>query len=164
MKYTLTLILSLLFSYCFTACKTPSLIESFSTQFGLMHFVKSVEFSGKDGKAEFDFTYRENDSMLVACNFTLESESPDIYALQSAAFKAGGETIELDSLKLMFATRTESSARYASVITKERFRKLFSQNAATFIARGKSRALVFDGGKSFRKNAEAARLDVLNLP
>ncbi|MCS6990001.1 MAG: hypothetical protein NZM06_10845 [Chloroherpetonaceae bacterium] len=130
----------------------------------MMHFVKSVEFSGKDGEAEFDFTYRENDAMPTTCNFTLKSESQEIYALERATFKAGGEEIELDSLKLMFVSRSESSARYTSSLTKEKFRKLFSQNSATFLAKGKTRLLVFEGGKSFRKNAEAVRLDALNLP
>ena len=129
-----------------------------------MHFVKSVEFTGERGKAELDFTYRNNDTMLVTCNFTLESTSPDIYSLQRAFFQVEGKTIECDSLKLMYATRSENMARYTSTLTKEHFRDLFAHNLAQFVVQGKSSQMMFDGGKSFENNANAVRLDVLNLP
>ncbi len=164
MRYSRTLFCSLFLAACLTACKTPALIESFSTQFGLMHFVKSVEFTGERGTVELDFTYRENDTMLVTCNFTIESKSPDIYALQRAFFQVEGGTIACDSLKLMYATRSEHKARYTSMLTKKNFRDLFVHNLAEFIVQGKSSKLVFDGGESFEKNARAVRLDVLNLP
>ena len=129
-----------------------------------MRFVKSVEFAGERGKAELDFTYRNNDTMLVTCNFTIESKLPDIYALQGAFFQVEGKTIECDSLKLMYATRSENIARYTSTLTKEKFRDLFAHNLAQFVVQGKSSQMMFDGGKSFEKNANAVRLDVLNLP
>ncbi len=164
MKYSRTLFCLLFLVACLAACKTSALIESFSTQFGLMHFVKSVEFKGERGTVEFDFTYRENDTMLVTCNFTIESRLPDIYALQRTFFRVQGKTIECDSLKLMFATRSEHTARYTSTLTKAQFRDLFAYNQAQFVVQNASTQLVFDGGKSFEKNARAVRLDVLNLP
>ncbi|RFM23045.1 MAG: hypothetical protein D0433_13475 [Candidatus Thermochlorobacter aerophilum] len=164
MKYSYTLLCLLLLANCLAACKTSMLIQSFSTQFGLMYFVRSVEFTGEDGRAELDFTYRENDTMLVTCNFTLESPSPDIYALQRAFFQVEGKTIVCDSLRLMFTTRSENTARYTSTLTKEKFRSLFTHNRAQFVVQGKLRQLVFEGRESFEKNAKAVRLDVLNLP
>lgn len=164
MTHTLTLIFLLLFSYCLTACKTPSLIESFSTQFGLMHFVKSVEFSGEDGSVEFDFTYRENDTMQVTCNFTIQSKSNEIYSLQRASFQSSNTMLLLDSLKLMFATRSANTARYTSLMTKDAFRTLFTGKSATFTVQGNKQTLRYNGGKSFEENAKAVRLDVLNLP
>ncbi len=164
MKYTHLLLLSLFLASSFTACKTASLIESYSTPFGLMHFVKSVEFEGKDGSVEFDFTYRDNDTMLTICNFTIHSNSPEIYVLKQAYFERTGMTLALDSLKLMFATRSENSARYTSLMTKETFRKLFTGGDVDFAVQGASRTLKFRRGNSFRKNAQAVRLDVLNLP
>ncbi len=162
MKYAHLLLL--LFAFCFAACKTASLIESYSTPFGLMHFVKSVEFAGKEGSVEFDFTYRQNDTMLTICNFTIHSNSPEIYALKQAYFERRGMKLALDSLKLMFATRSEHSARYTSLMTKENFRKLFTGGDVNFAVQGASRTLKFGSGNSFRKNAQAVRLDVLNLP
>jgi hypothetical protein len=164
MRYSRTLFCSFFLAACFAACKSATLIESFSTQFGLMHFVKSVEFAGERGRAELDFTYRDNDTMLVTCNFTIESKLPDIYALQRAFFRVQGKTIECDSLKLMYATRSENMARYTSTLTKEHFRDLFAHNLAQFVVQGKSSQMMFDGGKSFENNANAVRLDVLNLP
>ena len=164
MKLTRILLLSILFTGSLSSCKTPTLIESFYTPFGFMHFVKSVEFTGERGKAELDFTYRNNDTMLVTCNFTLESTSPDIYSLQRAFFQVQGKTIACDSLKLMYATRSENMARYTSTLTKEHFRDLFAHNLAQFVVQGKSSQMMFDGGKSFENNANAVRLDVLNLP
>jgi hypothetical protein len=102
--------------------------------------------------------------MLVTCNFTIESKLPDIYALQGAFFQVEGKTIECDSLKLMYATRSENMARYTSTLTKEHFRDLFAHNLAQFVVQGKSSQMMFDGGKSFENNANAVRLDVLNLP
>jgi hypothetical protein len=75
-----------------------------------------------------------------------------------------GKTIECDSLKLMYATRSENMARYTSTLTKEHFRDLFAHNLAQFVVQGKSSPMMFDGGKSFENNANAVRLDVLNLP
>jgi len=148
----------------FAGCKSTSLIESFIAPTGMMYFVKSVAFNGEKGMVEFDFTYHENDTMLVTCNFTIESKLPDIYALQRAFFRVQGKTIECDSLKLMYATRSENMARYTSTLTKEHFRDLFAHNLAQFVVQGKSSQMMFDGGKSFENNANAVRLDVLNLP
>ncbi|MFQ3599619.1 MAG: hypothetical protein SNJ66_14900 [Chloroherpetonaceae bacterium] len=165
MKHRHTLLLLLVLAAWVAACKTPSLIESYSTQFGLMHFVKSVEFESKtNGSVEFDFTYRDNDTMMTICNFTIQSDSPEIYALKQAYFARTNTTLALDSLKLMFATRSEHSARYTSFMTKDAFRTLFTGGDVDFVVQGKSQSLKYEGRESFRKNARAVRLDVLNLP
>lgn len=136
-------------------CKSASLVESFYTKNGMMYFIPSVVFKSLEGEAELDFTYHESDALHVVCNFTIESSLPDIYALQRAEFQFEGSVSRLDSLKLMFATRSENQARYTSMMTKAQFRSLFFQPSTRFIVQGQSRTLMFEADESFQKKRES---------